>query len=225
MDLSKATNDQLWTILSDDRDVPNHLIEELVVEGLRRKLFDPLVKHLITKLFGRWSNQRQYHISDLYQIGYVGLVRAMKKYEPGKCAFKTFAYINIKTEFDHQIEKLNTEKRKLDRNMVSLDKESNEKGRTFLHSLTDPYANPENFVINKIFWEENFRLLTKREKSILVLFADGYSMNAIAKVQHVSAPFIHRCFHKAVKKINPNIGKVNLKSLGLMTQTIKAGVL
>ena len=221
IDFTKATVQQLWTIISDDWYIPKNMLHDLVEEALRRNLFDYLIKHLINKMFNRWGNERRYNFYDLYSIGYVGITIALKNYQEGKGAFKTFAYMNIKSEFNHHIEKINSSKRKHYNNSVSLDIEKHDDNEeSFVNSLIDYEQDPERAVIKKIFWDENLNKLSEREKHVLIYFANGYSMNEISRMYGLKgAASIHRQFHRGIKKINPNAGDVKVKELGLMTMS------
>lgn len=217
----KATDKQLWNILANDWDVPANHLEGLVTEALNRHLFDHLIKHLINKMFDRWDNERRYHFYDLYSLGYIGIVIAMKNYQDGKGSFKTFCYMNIQSEFNHHIQKGNREKRKVYESVVSLDiQKFEENEESFLDSLIDETQDPEKVVLHKLFWEEEFNKVTDLEKDILILFSNGYTMNEIAKLKgYNGASFISRKFHSGIKKINPNAEKMNVKYSGLMTRT------
>lgn len=220
MNFSKATNEQLWTIISEDWYIPKQYIRDLVEEALNRNLFDHLIKHLINKKFGRWSDERRFNYYDLYSLGYVGIVVALNNYQEGKGSFKTFAYMNISTEFNHRLDKINSKKREHYKNIVSLDvKKHGDNEEAFIDSLIDYSCDPELITIKKIFWDENFNKLSEREKDILLYFAQGYSMHEIGKIYGFKgAANIHRIFHRSLKKINPDVSKVNLKSMGLMTR-------
>ncbi|MFP7447092.1 sigma-70 family RNA polymerase sigma factor [Bacillus infantis] len=215
-----ATDEQLWNIIANDWHVPEVHIEGLVTESLNRKLFNHLIKHLINKMFPRWCEERRFNFHDLYSLGYIGIITAMRNYKIGRGSFKTFAYMNIKTEFIHHLDKLNSEKRKVYDNIISLDVQKHDDNESsFLESLVDITQNPEKIVLRKIFFASEFTKLTDREKTVLIHFAEGYSMHEIAKKLKLTVVPIHRAFHKAINKINPNAGKVNLKELGLMTRT------
>jgi RNA polymerase sigma factor (sigma-70 family) len=216
-----ASNDQLWNIIENDWYVPEQQIDGLVTEGLNRKLFDHLIKHLINKMFDRWDRERRYNFYDLYSLGYIGVVIALKNYKMGKGSFKTFAYLNIKSEFSHHINKIKANKRKLYDSVVSLDVQRHEDNvESFLESLIDSSQDPEKIVLNKLYWEDEFQKISKLEKEILLLFANGYSMNEIARIKgYQGASYISKLFHRGVKKINPNAKKINVKYSGLMTVT------
>ncbi|WP_423408037.1 sigma-70 family RNA polymerase sigma factor [Heyndrickxia sp. MSNUG] len=221
MNWESATEKQLWMIIADDWHVPEHLLEGLAVEALNRNLFDHLIKHLINKKFDRWDHERIYNFYDLYQIGYIGIVKAIKNYKPGKGSFKTFCYMNIKSEFSHHIEKVNSEKRKVYEDLVSIDKNRHEDvDETFLDYLIDETQNPEKVTINKLTWSENFGKLSETEKEVVELFSEGYSFNEIARLKGYSgAAFISRLFHRGAEKMNPHYVKQSLKDMGLMTRT------
>jgi RNA polymerase sigma factor (sigma-70 family) len=215
-----ATDEQLWNIIQHDWDVPKEHIEGLVTEGLKRKTFNHLIKHLINKKFDRWDDERRYHFEDLFAIGEIGVFVAMKNYKPGKGSFKTFAYMNIRSEFNHHINKVKSNKRKVYKNKVSLDVQrfDDNDEHLFVDKLIDESMNPEKVVLKKIYWEEIFALLSDRELDALVSFAQGYSMDDVAKKYGLSSSvMIHRAFHRGMLKINPNRPKVSLKELGLTT--------
>src|SRR5690606_12184611 len=194
---------------------------QVVNEMLNRKGFDHLIKHLINKMFSRWSDERRYNFYDLYSLGYIGIATAIKNYKEGKGSFKTFAYMNIKSEFVHRLDKLNSEKLKVYKDILSLDVQKHDDNETtYAETLIDEYQNVENQVISKMFWDENFNQVSELEKDILVLFAEGYSFQEIARMKGYSgAAFISKLFHRGAEKINPQYVKRSLKDLGLMTRT------
>jgi RNA polymerase sigma factor (sigma-70 family) len=221
MNWALATDEQLWTIIADDWHVPKHLMESLAIEALNRNLFDHLIKHLINKKFDRWDNERRYNFYDLYQIGYIGIVNAIRNYQPGKGSFKTFAYMNIRTEFNHHIEKVSSDKRKVYESILSLDVQKHDDSESdFLDSLVDYSQNPERAIISKITWTENFSKLSENEKEVVELFSEGYSFNEIARMKgYNGAAFISRLFHRGAEKMNPHYVKRSVKDSGLMTRT------
>ncbi|MCD7034325.1 sigma-70 family RNA polymerase sigma factor [Metabacillus sp. GX 13764] len=216
-----ATDEQLWTIIQDDRDCPKELLEKVVEEGFARNLFDNLIKHLINKMFDRWSEQRQFHFQDLIQLGVIGVFHAIKNYQPGKGSFKTFAYMNIKSEFTHLLDKERSEKRKVYENICSIDvQRHDDNDETFKDSLIDIYANVEKQALSSVFWDEQFEKLGQREKEVLQYFAEGYTLSEMAKFYNLKTTVsLHRQLHRAFNKINPGREKINLKDSGLMTRT------
>lgn len=221
IDWAKATDEQLWTIISDDWYIPKKHLESLVTEALNRNLFDTLIKHLINKYFERWTNERRYNFYDLFQIGYIGVITALKRYQEGKGSFKTFSYLCIKSEFCHHIANVKSKKRKLYEDMVSLNVERmNDSEESFIDFLVDTTQNPERITVEKLTWKENLSKLSDLEREILILFSQGYSMNEISKAKGYSgAAFISRLFHRGAEKINPYYEKQSLKDLGLTTRT------
>lgn len=222
MNWELATDEQLWNIIQYDWDIPKKHIEGLVTEGFKRKTFNHLIKHLINKMFDCWDEERVYYFEDLMAIGEIGVIIAMKNYRPGKGSFKTFAYMNIRSEFSHYIDKVRSDKRKVYKNKLSLDVQrfDDNDEHTFLDKLVDESMNPEEVVLKKIYWEEVFSLLSNRELDALVSFAQGYSMDDVAKKHGLSTSvLIHRAFHRGMLKINPDRPNVSLKQLGLTSRT------
>lgn len=57
--------------------------------------------HMISK-FGRWL---QRYKKDLIQVGYIGLLKAKEKYEPGRGSFLGLAYLRIMSQMQSDIAK------------------------------------------------------------------------------------------------------------------------
>ncbi|WP_077622026.1 sigma-70 family RNA polymerase sigma factor [Sediminibacillus massiliensis] len=220
MDCSKATNKQLWIIFQEDWDVPKELMKPLVEEAFQRNLFDNLIKHLINKMFNRFSNMRRYHFKDLFQHGYIGVVSALKAYKPGKGSFKTFAYLTIKAEFLKLIVKENSQKREHEKDMISLNVPQHDDNETsFLDQLADNNRNVEKTVLSKMYWREELNKLSPREQEVLIYFSQGYTLSEMAEMYKLkSSVSLHRQMNRAFMKLNPNRPKVSLKELGIVTR-------
>lgn len=216
-----ATKEEIWNIIGHDWNIPKHLLEGLVIEGLRRRLFKPLIKHLIYKTFDYWGNRDLYDLQDLYAMGEAAIFIAMKNYKPGKSSFKTFAYRNIKSEFTHYQDRINTQKRKIYKDIISLDVEKfDDNEETFVSNIIDESSNPEEIVLKKLFWEETFAPLTEREVDALVSFAQGYTMRETSnKYGFSSVTSINRAFHRGLLKINPDRKHVSLGDLGIISRS------
>lgn len=228
MDYTKATNKQLWNIISSDIDCPTDLMSGVVHEVIERQGFHFLIKHLINRMFTRYSRLRRFHYYDLYQVGYIGVVNALRSYQPGKASFKTFAFMMIRTEFDHLLAKDNSEKRKVYDGIISMDvQKHDENEESFVDNLIDEYQQVEQQVIKKDEWEYHMNKLDERERNIIELFCQGYTFNEMAEgifegLRHAAS--VTKVFHGAIQKINPEIeGRLNLRQLGITTRRKEVG--
>lgn len=224
MNFDKATEDQLWVILKRDNDCPKELMEQVVDEAIKRNMFAHLVKHVIKKVV--W-NMREFLYKmnmakdDLMQIGLIGVLNAQRNYRPSNQSFFTFAFMNIKSELLHLLEKSTSQKREHYSKTESIDKEISE--GTTLESILPDQRNIERYVIEKTTYEGYLAGMNEVERRVFKLFVAGYSFNEMAKGMVpgiTTAAGLTKHFHKATKKINPALKeKLNLKELGLYTRT------
>jgi hypothetical protein len=110
-------------------------------------------------------------------MGYCGIITALNRWEPGKTGFKTFAYMNIRTEFTRTLEREATQKREINKYTTSYDVEL-ENGESYL-SFFPSRANVEKEVIRKMEYEDKMEPLTIQERTIVELFIDGYEFKEI----------------------------------------------
>ena len=218
MQWDKATDEQLLVIFKYDHHVPKHHAIELISELTRRRIMDKFILHHIRKSFDRYSKERKYEYDDLIQWGYYAVSEALQYYKTGKGAISTLCHLSIERRMIKEFWKSSADKRTGE--TISLNNQQHDENETeFIDRITDN-QNVEKTVVNRVLMEGWFSLLDEIEVNILKMFADGYSMNEIARVMGYSgAAFIHRKFHNAMKKINPDYVKCSLKDLGLMTMT------
>lgn len=213
-----ATDDQLITIFRTDHHVPKELVIELINEMTRRRLLDNFIIHHIRKSFDRYSDIRKYEYEDLIQWGYFAISEGLTKYEVGRGAISTLCHLVIERRMIKQYERSKAHKRKA--LVLSLDvKQHDDNDTEFIDRLVESKS-VEKTVINKVMLTEWFSQLEETEVKVLQMFADGYSLNEIARILgYKGAAGISKKFHKAMGKINPNYVKRSLRYSGLMTVT------
>lgn len=180
MKWESATNEQLLTIFNEDIDCPTHLLSGAVTEAFNRKLFNDLIYWIfrnLTKNTTRAKDAWSAEDDDILSMGYCGIMNALNRWEPGKTGFKTFAYMNIRTEFTRTLEQEATQKREINKHSISYDLEL-ENGESYL-SLFPSRTNVEKEVIRKMEYEVKMEPLNKEEQTIIELFLEGYKFTEI----------------------------------------------
>jgi RNA polymerase sigma factor (sigma-70 family) len=211
MNLSNASNHQLKVIMNFDRHCPKELLEKVVNEMLERGMLKDWVMYLSRPYFGRMkSREIKLWLEDLdiIQLGYIGIMKALDKFESGKSAFATFSEYFIKGEWQNHFTKFNSLKRTMDREHVSSDLVINEEGETLMEFLPS-YENVEKYVLMKVHFENQLQLLTPLQKATVLGYMQGYQMKEIAAKQNVNRRSADRAFHVAVEKMGGE--KISLK--------------
>jgi RNA polymerase sigma factor (sigma-70 family) len=199
-----ATDQQLLTIIKEDKDCPAHLLSGVVKEALARGLFKKLVYWVFDNLIKNWRRATtawNMENQDLLSIGYCGVLSALERWNPGKSSFKTFAYMNIRSEFTHMLDGENAEKRYIYKITDSYDKETDE-GVPF-KDFIPVRENVEREALRNITFQSKMKLLSSREKDVILYFIKGYSLSDIAYeiYQFKSMTMVHRNFHRALEKL------------------------
>lgn len=203
MDYTKATDEQLLTIIKSDMDCPLPLLEGVVHEALDRGIFNKLIYHVFDSMFRNWRrvvNAWNIENKDLLSIGYCGVLNALRLWKPGRASFQTFVYMNIKSEFTHMLDKENTKGRQIYKVTESYDKQTAE-GINF-KDLMQSTENVEKYVLRKIELETALDKLTEMEKEIITYFLEGYTINDLAlNVYKKSTSFVYKRWRSALEKM------------------------
>lgn len=215
MDFSKATDEQLRTIVEHELNVKTSLLKVLMNEYIGRGLFDGLIKSIINQVFQ--ADKRDYN--ELLPEGYLSIAKSLNTYQPEKSTFGFYVYLNMKNDFIMLQEKTYAEKRKSNLDNASLNEPVSHSNPTEQVEFIRSNNNVEKTVVNKLYWEQEFAKLIPREREALLLFSQGYSMTEIATMFGLkSKTSISRQVKAALNKLNPNRPNVGLKELGLMTR-------
>ena len=203
MDFTKATNKQLITIMNYDRDCPIELLREVITEMINREILVNFIVYHSKRFFGSLADgqvKTWLEKSDIIQLGYIGILKALNKYQEGKSTFATFSQYYMNTEWQNHLRKFTSIKRTADREQVSMDVVVNEHGNTleeFLPSMEDV----EKTVLMKVYFETQLALLTPLQKTAVLGYLEGYEMKELGQILHVKRQSIERAFHRAVEKM------------------------
>lgn len=204
MKWDKATNEQLLCITQTDKSCPPSLMKGVVTEALHRGLFDNLIYWIFKRLTKEHNKAKQalnLDNDDVLSLGYCGIVNAMNRWNPGKSTFKTFAYMNIRSEFTHLLDAENSQKREIHKVTSSYDVEID--GTPFHEFLPDS-INVEKEVIRHIEYETKLNHLDKEDKTIIELFLDGYKFSEISRILYnrkKNGMYVRDKFYNALREI------------------------
>ena len=141
---------------------------------------------------------------DLVSIGYIGLIRASQSYDDTKnVKFSTLAFVCIKNAILREF--VNKQYRFNDTNTVSLNSkihigQSVSEEIELQELVQDERADMDlESTDNKILIDSIYEKCTDREKTVIDMFLDGYSLREIASVVG--------CHHSNVSKIISNLKK------------------
>ncbi|WP_409297722.1 sigma-70 family RNA polymerase sigma factor [Peribacillus sp. SCS-26] len=205
MKWQSATNEELMLIIKDDKSCPAHLLHGVVHESLERGLFNKLIYWVFQKLMKDWRKTVEawnMENQDILSIGYCGVLIALSRWKPGKSSFKTYAYLNIRSEFIHLLDAENTKKREINKHTSSYDVPM-ESGEPLITTFSSK-SNVEKAVIRKIAFETKLCMLDPQEKDILIMFLRGYSFREIGKqvfTEKTYGPAVREKFYEALNKI------------------------
>ncbi|MGD6898621.1 hypothetical protein [Bacillus infantis] len=203
MNWDKATDEQLLLIMKEDKDCPQHLLRGVVMESLDRGLFNKLIYWIFDNLMKDWRKTVQawnMENEDILSMGYCGVLQAINRWKPGKSSFKTFAYMNIRSEFTHVLEAENSKKREIYKVTDSYDKETSE-GEPLVYFIPGK-VNVEKEAIRNIEYHTKMSQLTELEYTIVTLYLQGYRFSEINKMtlNHRKNTIKDR-FYQALSKI------------------------
>lgn len=154
--------------------------------------------NLIYSAMRKFGVRRQ-DFDDYYGFAAVGLCKAVVGYDESKAkSFSTYAYKCMRTEIaaynrwrfaDKRDERLTVSYNQL---MNDLDEE-NEKEYSFL--LSDKKTNEKNSNFWLIF-NDKIQILNNRDRMIIVLKAQGYTVKEIGKAMNISGQAVHKRLKK-----------------------------
>jgi RNA polymerase sigma factor (sigma-70 family) len=203
MDYTKATDEQLLTIIKSDMDCSHSLMSGAVHEALSRGIFNKLIYHIFDSMFKDWRkvvSAWNIENKDILSIGYCGVLLSVKRWKPGKASFNTFVFMNIKSEFTRMLDRENTKGRQIYKVTESYDKQTAD--GINLKDIMKSSNNVEREVLRKIELETALNKLTEAEKEVITYFLEGYSLNDMAvNVYHKSVSVVYRKYKNALIKM------------------------
>lgn len=209
-----ATDEQLQNIIKFDFDCPRSLLSEVVGEMLKRNLFDGLIVKMINRRFKSLSiacDKLATDRDELIQEGNIEIWKCLSKYQPGRSSFANYCSLRLISLFRDMEKAIEADKRGVLLSSCSL--------YTPLYedvTLAEVFAcgkNVESMVIKKISLEEKFSILKENERRTIHLYSQGYCLDEIADIEHISKSGVSRRIKKIIKKLSGR--EVNLKELGI----------
>ncbi|SSS87786.1 RNA polymerase factor sigma-70 [Acinetobacter baumannii] len=182
MRLELATNDQLETITKSDPFCPQPLLKEVVGEMLNRNLFDRVIVSCFQSTVGNIERMKAIYkldMEDFMQMGRMEIFKAVDRFQSDRgMTFSSFIFMVVKHEFGKFITILTAKKRDLC-NEFSYHTETNDE--TELIDFFTATTNVEKYVINKLMIEQGMERITERQKEVITLRLEGYSVDEIGE--------------------------------------------
>jgi len=189
--------------------------KEIILENL------PLVKKVASKIYRRLP-EGTVEFEELVNVGVIGLMKAVDKYDEAKAKFSTYAYIKIRGEILDFLRKLDPLPRNLRNKIKNSDWEDvkeeavfflsieenlfrNSDGIKVKDTLASTVPDPEDEVEKK----ERMELLSKAigklsEKEQLVLqliFVEELDLKSVAEILNISVSRVSQIKTSALKKL------------------------
>ncbi|MFE8704118.1 hypothetical protein ACFYKX_26475 [Cytobacillus sp. FJAT-54145] len=176
-----ATDEQLVTIAKYDNDLPHSLLGEVVEEMLNRGLFDRIIRdciNVVIKNTQRMERIYQVSVEDFLQIGRIEVLSALKSFKRDKgMNFISFVFLKVRSQLGKEIVFLESKKRD-HRVCMSYNNETDE-GTEMIEFLPSK-VNVENYVVNKVTFEQLLKRANKHQQRVVLLRMQGYKFAEIA---------------------------------------------
>ncbi len=193
--------------------------DRLILENL------PLVKKVASKIYYRLP-KGDIEFDDLVNVGVIGLIKAIERYDKDKAKFSTYAYIKIRGEILDYLRSLDivprTIRDKIKKEppieegkpvplsntavMVSIEKAlSSDESLKIVDTLVSDKNTPEEEVIKEDQKEkllEAIELLNEKEKKVLqMLYFEEKDLKTVAQELDISVSRVSQIKHEAIKKL------------------------
>ncbi|WP_456392411.1 sigma-70 family RNA polymerase sigma factor [Persephonella sp.] len=193
--------------------------DKLILENLS------LVKKVASKIYYRLP-KGDIEFDDLVNVGVIGLIKAIEKYNKDKAKFSTYAYIKIRGEILDYLRSLDivprTVRDKIKKEkpieegkpvpvsntavMVSIEKAlSSDDSFRIIDTLVSSRETPEEEVIREDQKEkllEAIQMLSEKEKKVLqMLYFEERDLKSVAEEINVSVSRVSQIKSEAVKKL------------------------
>jgi hypothetical protein len=182
----KATNEQLETIFNYEYNLPNHLLVGLVGEMISRKMFDGMIISQAKRLMGSFDRD------EVLQVAYIGLYQLAKIIKNGKQSLKNMCFIVVERRL-----------RGLQRKPYYKNNFMNQ--QALQHEVPEMFdaMDVEKTVIRKLSMQEQFSRLTDKQKNIICMFLEGFSLRWIGlNVYKQDTSAIRYQFKKALEAMD-----------------------
>lgn len=195
------------------RGKPTEKLVELAQSGLPEAMdllvekFNPMVVKIASQFYAPWAE-----FDDIVQNGFIGLIKAVFYYEPGKSSFTTFAWRSIESEIKTFITYQNRKKNKMLSDSTSMDSifsDDEDEQIGYFVPDEDVSMNVVRKTILSIVHEEILESLKDDEIQIFELWLDGYSYKEIEEKVGVNFKRVDNTIQKVKKlvkkKLSPSV--------------------
>ena len=198
MEFWKATDEQLETIFNFDDSCPNNLLVGVVTEMMKRKLFDRMIIKVAKTLMGTYNRD------EVIQAAYIGIYQLAKIFKQSKLTFKQMVYIVIERRLKSVL-------------AVKYQKKNFMNQQALQHEVPEieEQRNVEQVVIRKLTLQEKLAHLSEKQRNIVTLFLEGYSLRWIG--QHVygqDTSAIRYQFKDALRRMGIQDYKISERLIG-----------
>ncbi len=204
MNLSKATNKQLMSILRHDHSIPNDLLKQVLEEAINRGLLKGYAIDNINKFFGDvrpFLQQFNITMDDLIQIAYMAILKASDTFKEGKAGFTTWIALPIRGALHTFTRDNKAEKRVAE--LVSINAPVHEE--LTLGDMLPSQISVEKQVIRKIRVEELLNKVDEQRREVVWLYMQGFTFGEIAKQMNISRQRVNFLYHQSIERIKEQI--------------------
>jgi len=182
MKWESATNQQLRTIAQFDPDCSPSLLEGLVVEMIKRRLWDGIILYAAKQTYynvqDTYRNKLQMSYEEFIHVSHIHILKMVERFQPGRRNFKSYVIMCLISYFKHLRRDAEALKRKA--NLFTDDVDGLDP--KLQESMFQSPMNVEKYVIDKIMMEERLSTLREVERQALKLEVMGYTQYEIAEL-------------------------------------------
>ncbi|MFD1394429.1 sigma-70 family RNA polymerase sigma factor [Kroppenstedtia eburnea] len=178
-------------------------VEQVVNQNLREELVEQHQR--LVYFVANQFRQSKMEWDDLVQIGFIGLIKAVDRYNPGikKVRFSTFAFHYIRGEILHELRALKRHNPAMEVSVENVVEGGGEDDEIRLMDTlgTDP-DEVETTVSNRVALEESMADLTDQEREVISFrFGKQWTQGEIAELFDVPEKRIRVIEQKAIRKL------------------------
>ena len=141
---------------------------------------------------------------DLYQIGMIGLLKAIRSYKDDTYKFSTYAARCIYNAIAQELQRQNREMRTCD--TISLDAEQSKDGNLTLHGLIEDKMQNQSETVMII--NQFLNKLTGRQKQIFELIIQEYNYAEIGEIIGLSRARVSQLSQEIIENLKIKLGGI-----------------
>lgn len=165
----------------------------------QRKLVEDNIG-LVGKTISKYYKQ---HLGDedIYQIGCIGLIKAVMNYGKPDVAFSTYAVYTIRNALYQHFQEIGRVKRKSNINTQSIyEKVKGTYDIEFYEAITNGVDFTDKTLL-RISLQSAFKQLDERNQKILMLYIQGYTFREMSSQMDITHQRISQIFNRKIKPL------------------------